>query len=87
MEIMQLKQERQKNMDMEQALYIVNALAEGIEKKPFVKIENCGMTFVLQNDGKHVVLQVMNDGLAACLRVDNFSKHNLACLVCKVVNA
>ena len=74
-------------MDMEHASYIVNALTDGIENKPFVKIVSRGVEFVFRNDGKHVVLQVMNDGLAACLRVDNFSKHNLACLICKVVNA
>ena len=74
-------------MDMEHALYIVNALTDGIESKPFVKIESKGVEFVLRNDGKHIVLPVMDDGLAACLRVNNFSKHNLACLICKVVNA
>ena len=74
-------------MDNEHALYIVNALTDGIANKPFVKIDSRGVEFVLRNDGKHIVLQVVNDGLAACLRIDNFSKHNLACLICKVVNA
>lgn len=68
-------------------MFIVDRLTDGLESKLFVKIESKGVEFVLKKDGKHIVLQVMNDGLAACLRVDNFSKHNLACLICKVVNA
>lgn len=56
-----------------------------IERRAAFDDEN--LVFQMKIDSeKHIILQVMNYGLATRLKVDNFTDEQLADIVCKSIN-
>lgn len=56
-----------------------------IERRAAFDDEN--LVFQMKIDsGKHIILQVMNHGLATRLKVDNFTDEEIADIVCKSIN-
>jgi hypothetical protein len=56
-----------------------------IERRAAFDDENLVFQMKIDNE-KHIILQVMNYGLATRLKVDNFTDEQLADIVCKSVN-
>lgn len=52
-----------------------------------VEFDDENIVFQMKIDSeKHIILQVMNNGLSTRLKVDNFTDEEIADIVCKSIN-